>query len=867
MELKTNMHTIFMLIGATNSGKSTFAKEILLPQLSIQDKDRGFKTNVQYISSDEIRQDILGHEYDKHDRIMMESSEQAFHILFEKLKAVTSFPINAEFVIVDTIGLSEEFREQIMEIAKEKQYNLEAILFDFKNREDFYASGGSRRLISNHVTRLKREVLKQISKSKFRRIHKIRERDFYNPDTNEPNANYKIMIEDLDHYLSHILPQEHKYIIVGDVHEKVADLKKLLISYGFNIENNRILSTEKTDEYKIILNGDWIDKGNATKETVEFIEQNMDHFVLVKGNHENFVYKYLKGEIDKNSVDSSLLDNYFDSIEIFEKDEDLKHKFFRLVESSKEFYRYIGLQKPSFYVTHAPCQNKYIGKLDKTSLKKQRSFVLDREKPYEEQLHFLESESVGNHPYHIFGHVAVKEIVQIKNKINIDTGAANGNVLSSVVIDSWRPFFKQQRITSTSKYWNEPLPTLFKQRDKHVNIEDLHEQDQKRLNYVLKNKINYISGTMSPADKDLDSNELESLKQGLLYFKRKGVHKVVLQPKYMGSRCNIYLARELDQCYAVSRNGFKIKKVDLSPVYDNLLNKFSDYMKENKIKTIVFDGELLPWSILGEELIEKQFRTIDRALQTELDFLKEQGFDAHFQKLVEQYKSSDYEVDQQTMSKKDLIKKFGGATYQTYKALQTMLKSYEPIEKHVEAHQKYHEQIELYAKDDEINYKPFNILKMVKENGEEIIPAESTSEIFKFVSDDEFMLIDLNEQDYYEKALTFFKTLTTERKMEGVVIKPEKLADDTAPYMKVRNPDYLTIVYGYDYRFPHKYAKLLKQKNISKKLKTSINEFKLGKEMLAFHLDKINESDHKYKQVVANMLFEVSKEKEIDPRL
>lgn len=78
----------------------------------------------------------------------------------------------------------------------------------------------------------------------------------------------------------------------------------------------------------------------------------------------------------------------------------------------------------------------------------------------------------------------------------------------------------------------------------------------------------------------------------------------------------------------------------------------------------------------------------------------------------------------------------------------------------------------------------------------------------------------------------------------------------SAPYMKVRNPDYLTIIYGYDYRFPHKYKKLLKQKSIGQKLKTSITEYALGQEMLSFPWDSIGIENKEYKQVAANMLFE-----------
>lgn len=68
--------------------------------------------------------------------------------------------------------------------------------------------------------------------------------------------------------------------------------------------------------------------------------------------------------------------------------------------------------------------------------------------------------------------------------------------------------------------------------------------------------------------------------------------------------------------------------------------------------------------------------------------------------------------------------------------------------------------------------------------------------------------------------------------MEGVVIKPEVMKNNCVPYLKVRNASYLSIVYSYDYKFTHKYNKLMRQKNISMKLRTSINEYRLGNEML-----------------------------------
>ena len=152
-------------------------------------------------------------------------------------------------------------------------------------------------------------------------------------------------------------------------------------------------------------------------------------------------------------------------------------------------------------------------------------------------------------------------------------------------------------------------------------------------------------------------------------------------------------------------------------------------------------------------------------------------------------------------------------------------------------------------------------------NGTEERLAFTASDMFSFVSDDDYAVINLKEADYYEKACAFYETLTVERKMEGVVIKPETMKRGIVPFLKVRNENYLTLVYGYDYKFPHKYMKLINQKNTSAKLRTSLKEHELGEEMLSFKWKDITTDYMDYKQVVANLLYETTKEKEIDPRL
>ena len=857
MQINTKLHTVYLLVGSTECGKSTFTEKILRPGLQFEDTSKGFKTNIQVISSDQIRQELLGHEYDKYDQLMLEASAQAFELLYTRLNLVTSFPINAEFVIIDTTGLSADFREKVRDIARANQYRVEVIIFDYKDRDDYYTSERSHRLISNHLSRLRKEVMPVVAKEKYDAIHKIKKKDFLE------NPTYQVTIENKEAFLATLLLQNQEYAIIGDVHECVDELQGLIKQFDFDIQDGRMIPTEKSQNKKLILVGDWIDKGQQTGEIIDFLYLNQDHFLLTLGNHENFVYKYLHGEIGGSSQET--IDSYFTSIPYLRENAEAHTKFNQLVSISQPFFRYQGLgeARRSFYITHSPCKNKYLGKLDHHSLRHQRTFKLIREDDTETQIKFIEAEAVTNHPYHFFGHVAAKESFKLKNKVHLDTGCASGNKLIGVDV-SFKLFFKSQK--SENQQLKEELPILFK-RERKVNLQDLSPEQERRLKYCANNKINFISGTMSPADKDIEANELESLTKGLDYFKDQGVNKIVLQPKYMGSRCNIYLHQEIEKCFAVSRNGYIFKGIDFSEIYKSLLQRFGSYMSSEKIEMILLDGEILPWQAAGEGLIEGQFMPISKALETELSFLEKNGFDLALDQLLTDFENTDFAKDQNTMSKSALLEKYGSATYQNFKSAKEIIKSRMPLEVHREAFKTYQRQLDLYGRDAELEYKPFGVLKMVKENGAEVPFEGSQSEIYQFLNDDPCLVLDLGDCDAYEKARAFYHTLTTDQGMEGVVIKPEYAQGGVAPYLKVRNEDYLSIVYGYDYKFPHKYEKLIKQKRVGKKLRTSMNEWRIGGEMLAVKLADIAPDHAGYKRATANMLFEVEKEKEIDPRL
>ncbi len=174
-------------------------------------------------------------------------------------------------------------------------------------------------------------------------------------------------------------------------------------------------------------------------------------------------------------------------------------------------------------------------------------------------------------------------------------------------------------------------------------------------------------------------------------------------------------------------------------------------------------------------------------------------------------------------------------------------------------------QLELFGKScthDDIYFKPFSILKICYSNGTEIIPAIditkidhsqfdiSTNDIgnvqlYNILSNNPTLTLDLNMDLTSNITLVkeFWQNHVASNNYEGIVIKPDFVNIKYAPAVKVRNNDYLHIIYGYDYLTEHKYDKLIKKKHIRDKLNASIREYQIGLHMLQVRYDEIVDSN------------------------
>jgi len=898
-QIKTQVHTIIMLIGPSGSGKTTFAKKILIPQLRCIDgknntnmtkmnelyNETSYMNNIQYINSDEIRRDILGNNYNKNDEIMTESSSQAFDILFTKLRAVTSYPINSEFVILDTTGLSETFRNNVIEIAKENNYNLDAIVFNYKNVEEYKKEFNNSKfigekakngkVINQHLKRLKKDTLKTLKKDIYKNITQIKDKNFIyeniiNEDLVSLKSNYVINVTNFDKYVKNILPNKFEWVNIGDIHGCIKELKELISKFSFVIDkNNFITDSIKSKNIGIILAGDLIDKGShkMIEETIRFIYKNMNmennRFQIIMGNHEEFVYNWITNpEFRINKKD--IKDNSYNTISLLEDNKELKNMFIEIFENMKIWVKSIGTNKRTFITTHAPCETKYLEKMDETSSFKMilsESRSKNKDKTLDKLYSYLKEEAVNNHPLHIFGHLNQKNVRSFKNKICIDTSCIYGSKLSGITINYGRWFIQTVNSYQEVKE-NNNLPLFsFSIKNNNIDFNSLNENNQKRLNYIMKNGIEYIGGTISPTPKDKESGDFENLKSGIDYYKNK-IDKVILEPKYMGSRSQMYLNVDIEKCYATSRNGYKIR-IDLKELFKKELVKYQQIMNDNDLIEITLDGELMPWTVLGKGLIDSHFGVVDKALESELNFLKENNFDENFENLKNEYEKSDFKVDKNNMNKKDLSNKYKHLYY-TFKEFQEEDNRFVKIDKHIEAYKIYNEQIKIYGSESEIDYKAFRILKGIKSDGTIWNVNMSNSKQFSMINNDDYFIVDLNDKDSYEKAQKWFDELTIDKKMEGCIIKPEgeDIKEWVLPFMKVRNKNYLSIIYGYDMYFPKKYEGLFNNKKVDRKIKASLNEYKLGEQMLQFEKGSVG-----LKQAMANFMFENEKVKGIDPRL
>ena len=850
MYFTTRPNTVFILVGPSMSGKTTFAKA-LLNALHRSAKARGINFQTSHLNSDEIRHNLLGEDYgnelltDRHSPAMLEVSKQAFEVLMAQYKAVISYPVNHDFIVVDTTGLDEQFRDNIREAGLAQGYNVELITFEYskaealRNVDKRYHEG-----ILWQLERMKKKVLPNLKSRLYTNRTRIQERSLTKWN------NLVVSVENIDilsKCLLH-LPKDRTLAVIGDMHEHVQGGLALV----------DILETKYKDA-QIVWIGDYLDKGNQTAITLQFMrERAAQGDIFVEGNHESYVARRLRKEIEPNP---EVEEKYITSLKVLgaEENQELRDIFFDLYDNhTVPFLKVTVTDGRTMFLTHAPCEEVHLGKLTFNARRAQRNLNKNYRRPEadpREQYQFIFDEANPIHPLHVFGHIAhSSNYLNFRNKIFLDTGAVYGNRLTALVYSNNEYKFESVptiRLDLTDKQLPEDAATPIKvAKEFNLHDYDLDEKDFRFLANFVKNGARFISGTMTPAPKT--ETQLESLEAALDYYAVRGVDQVILEPKYMGSRAQLYLFKgEPEKCFMTSRNGYKIFP-DRVPGLDELIKKeYDKYMILNAKEEVtwdailILDGELLPWSALGSDLIDKQFTGYQALVENELSIL--QG-DSWFQEL----EFGELELDGKERSFK---------VKPDMKNLMCELSKFKEALSHYSA--PVGDDPDLLQKP--LEFRAFSVLMM---DGVELVRCNQ-SEIFATINDDPTHIVFLEQllgEDRDKEiglAYDFYDRLTVDKHMEGVVVKPLEYTTEldeksVLPYMKVRNEEYLRLVYGYDYH--NRYEKLRNGKNIKNKARLSMTEWRLGVAMLTAQPNYLKEN-------VIKMIASMKEEKTLDPRL
>lgn len=845
------LHSVIVTVGPTKSGKTTWARELRARLISSFD---AIQANVPYISTDEMRWNMIGRsDLDRSSPPMIDASAAAFKAAYATLDALLSQPIAPEYVVLDSTGLGEEFQARVKEICDRHGFTRFLVLFDFRKYADFF-------LHAQNMTE-KKTIQRQITR--MRENYRLFPRPRYT--VKNLTATPDLSLKNRDLYQSCFLRQQCDYVIIGDVHEDVVTLQKIMDA------------TAKHHPVYVLV-GDFLDLKEdydrdtaieSTKRIVEFLHEHLDRFEIVMGNHEYYHWRRMRQtergwcyDMDPDGEKTA----FFSARHALNEDAQVRERLARILGKAKPFlvndtYRLRDVileddtkRPPPFVVTHAPCEVKYVARCSEEAVRRQRYY--QRPGDEDQLLAYMKAIRLGTqHLRHIFGHTQWSEPYVDGGLIGLDV---TGDRLAYCTAAPCRDV-----VGAVTVKWADGK-TVGK-RNAHVRAAPaISPEDEAHIRRMADNVVNYLSGTMPPSEADAD--DLEPVRTALAEFKRAGQDEVCLQMKFMGSRCQIYLnMADTGQSYAVSRNGYVIRNVGMEELFSTLVERHMYVGRQHNARWIIMDGELMPWRALGAGLVDDLFQPIADALSEESAALREAGFyDRVLPALRETVKGTHLSSTPYT----ELSDSFGGATTHIVAAgrLLNDVLQYSDAESHAAAAGAFVRQVQQHGAPAPLDFEAFRLLKIIRADGQETLGSDlyrTTSENFAAVSRREFVVCKTSDVAAAEK---FFARVTGSG-MEGIVVKPQIASPDIVPHIKVRGAEYLTLVYGYDYREDKKARRLIQRKKVGAKTKLAVTEFAAAEEMLAVPRRALSAENEEYVRVVSRILDGFHREESLDPAL
>ena len=846
MELKVPKLSLVVLIGPSGSGKSTFARKHFLP--------------TEILSSDYCRSLVSDNEND------LKVTTQAFEILHFIARKRLAL---GKMVVVDATNVQPEARKPLIEIAREFHCLPVAIILDLPARLCFDRNKKRPdRDFGEHVIHQQRaqmhRSLRNLKYEGFRHIFKLESEldvseatitrvPLWNDKSNEPGP----------------------FDIIGDVHGCCDELEELLAKLGYQITRQeeglmRGPVYAHPEGRKAVFLGDIVDRGPRIVDSLKLVYNMLKNgsAYCVPGNHDIKFLRKLRGKDVQitHGLDRSLAE--FDSLA-----SEARQEFTALTtEFLDSLVSHYVLHEGRLVVAHAGLRQEMQGR----GSGKVRDFCLFGETTGETDEYGLPVRHDWAAEYRgpaivVYGHTPVVEAEWLNRTINIDTGCVFGGKLTALRY----PEREMVSIEARSIYCKPAKPIDFEKAGEKSDLTSQQRYDdlldandvlgkrqvstrlcsnvtirEENATAALENMsrfaidpkwLIYLPPTMSPSETSTKEGFLEYPLEGLQYFRKNGVARVVCEEKHMGSRAVVVVCRD----DGVPTRRFGVLKKSLGTIYTRTGRRFFDdeaseqavldrlrqaadkagFWEDFKTDWACFDCELMPWSAKAKELLKGQYATVGTAARHSLAAAvalleKTAGRRDIIQNQDGKESDSSYDVDVNTLlgrftSRKELIEKYISA-YRQYCWAVNSIEDYKLAPFHVMA-------TEGKVHTDQSHEWHMTSLARICQQDPVILLATP------------YRIVDLTEAASQDDAVRWWEALTG-KGGEGMVIKPYDFISKgpkglVQPALKCRGREYLRIIYGPDYSIDRNLERL-KSRGLSTKRSLALREFALGIEAL-----------------------------------
>ncbi|GGT97663.1 polynucleotide kinase-phosphatase [Streptomyces lateritius] len=605
--------SLVVLIGASGSGKSTFAR-------------RHFKPT-EVVSSDLCRGLVADDENDQ------SASRDAFDLLHyiagKRLEA-------GRLTVVDATNVQSEARRQLVQLARRYDVLPIAIVLDLpeevcqaRNAARPDRADMPRHVVQRHRRELRRS-LRGLEREGFRKVHVLR--------TVEEVEAAEVVLEKRFNDLRHLTGP---FDIIGDVHGCRSELETLLAKLGY-------ADGHHPEGRTAVFVGDLVDRGPDSPGVLRRVMGMVaaGDALCVPGNHENKLGRWLKGRKVQET-------------------HGLAETIEQLGRESEEFRAEVGafidglvshyiLDEGKLVVCHAGLPEKYHGRTSG----RVRSHALYGDTTGETDefglpVRYPWAEEYRGRAAVVYGHTPVPNTSWINNTICLDTGAVFGGKMTAL---RWPE--RELVDVPAEKVWYEPARPLATEapgghQGRPLDLADVHGRrvvETRRMGNVGVREENaaaalevmsrfavdprllaYLPPTMAPTATSKAEGYLEHPAEAFAQYADDGVERVVCEEKHMGSRAVALVCRDA----AAARERFGVDPAegatgalhtrtgrpffDDAAVTEQVLERLraavtaAGLWDELDTDWVLLDGELMPWSLKSAGLLRAQYAAVGAA--------------------------------------------------------------------------------------------------------------------------------------------------------------------------------------------------------------------------------------------------------------